>query len=212
MRNSSDPYSDGPFNLYNAVLQVLSKNARNWGVTVTLNQYINAARDVIKSNTTNPQTFVSGAKGYLGYLFNGKVYRLNNTLYKMKFPIPDKIPNVYIFQDYPGARDEVLRFMVDNGADGIIVEGLGSGNVNANVFKGVQYALSKNVIVIITSVVPHGGVFPIYGDVGGGEDLQKAGAIFSRFLRADKARILLLLALPAIGKNKKKLSEYFNLP
>lgn len=212
MRNSSDPHSDGPFNLCNAVTQVLSENAQNWGATVTLNQYINSARTVVKSNTTNPQTFVSGEKGYLGFIFNDKVYRLNNRLHKMKFPIPKKFPKVYIFQDYAGAGDEIIRFMTDSGADGIIIEGLGSGNVNENVFKGAQYALSKNVIVIVTTLVPHGGVFPIYGDEGGGATLKKSGAIFSTFLRADKARILLLLALPGIGKNKEKLSRYFNSP
>lgn len=212
MKNSSDPHPDGPANLYNAVIQVLSKNAQNWGVTVTLNQYINGAKNVVKSNTTNPQTFVSGEKGYLGFIFDDKVYRLNDTLYKLKFPIPKKIPKVYIFQDYAGAGDDIIRFMTDNNADGIVVEGLGSGNVNANVFKGIQYALNKGVIVIVTSTVPHGGVFPIYGDEGGGETLKSAGAILSTFLRADKARILLLLALPHIGKNKEKLSKYFNKP
>jgi len=212
MRNSSSPFSDGPFNLFTAIRQVVAKDTQNWGVTVTLNQYINSARDVVKTNTVNPQTFNSGMKGYLGYLFASDVYRVNDTLYQEKFPIPKKFPKIYIYQDYPGGGDDVLRFMADQGADAIVIEGLGSGNVNAQVFKGIQYALNKDVLIVVTTIVPEGGAFAVYGDVGGGADLIKHGALFSRHLRSEKARILLLLAMPYVGKDKEKLKYYLSQP
>lgn len=212
MRNSSSPYSDGPFNLRNAVIQILSNPPKNWGVTVSLNEYINAAREVVKTNTTNPQTFESGLKSYLGYIFEKNIYPINSVLYHNKFPIPKKFPKVFIFQDYAGATAQVLKFMADQTPDAIVVEGLGAGNVNSEVFEGIKYAIEKNIIVAITSVVPHGGVFPIYGDVGGGDSLKKAGVIFSIFLRADKTRILLLLAIANVGKDKEKLSHYLLNP
>lgn len=212
MRNASDPFSDGPFNLYNAVIQVLSDNAKDWGVTVSLNQYINAARNVIKTNTTNVQTFESGQAGILGYVYGNQVYRINNLIYEQKLPVPKNFPNVYIFQDFPGAKSDVIRFMADQNPAAIVIEALGAGNVNNDVFEGIKYAISKDVLIVITSVVPQGGVFAAYGDVGGGKSLEEAGALFSRYLRADKTRILLLLAIAEFGKNKEKLEKYLLKP
>ncbi|MBI5345591.1 MAG: asparaginase [Chlamydiae bacterium] len=212
MRSASDPYPDGPFNLLNSVYQVLSKNALDWGVTINMNQYILSSRDAEKTHTTNPQTFSSGEKGYLGYVFNGEVFRFNDRLYKQRFPVPEKMANVDIFFDYAGAGPEALKFMVDNGADGIVIESLGAGNVNSAVYEGIQYALKKNVIIVLTSSVPYGGVFPIYGDVGGGASLAKEGVIFSRHLRGPKARLLLMVAMANVGKDRNKLEAIFANP
>ncbi|MBN2478672.1 MAG: asparaginase [Parachlamydiales bacterium] len=212
MRAASDPYPDGPFNVYNAVCQVCSKNALNWGVTVTLNQYINSARDVEKINTTNPQAFTSGEKGYLGYIFNNKVFRINNRLYRQKFSLSKNLPKVDLYTDYSGARPEILRYIVDSGAEGIVIESLGSGNVNAELYDVIQYAIKKGVIIVITSIVPQGGVFPIYGTKGGGQTLEKLGVIFSNFVRGDKARILLMIAMSNVGKDIEKLSDIFKNP
>ena len=59
-RNASDWDTDGPRNLLNAVRQVTSEKARGMGVTITMNNYINAARDARKTHTSNVQTFTSG--------------------------------------------------------------------------------------------------------------------------------------------------------
>ena len=71
MNNAAAINPDGPANIVDAVTQVLSENARDWGVTVTLNHYVNSARHVRKTRTTNVQTFMSGDAGYLGYIAGG---------------------------------------------------------------------------------------------------------------------------------------------
>jgi len=119
MRNASDLSPDGPANLLNSVIQVCSQKARDWGVTVTLNQYINSARDVRKTQTTNVQTFSSGEKGYLGYICNGKVYRLNDRLYRQRFPLPQELPKVVLISTYAGADGSLVRYAVDSGAKGL---------------------------------------------------------------------------------------------
>ena len=53
MRDATDPSPDGPENILSAVIQVCSPNAKNWGVTLTMNQYIQSARAVQKTNTSN---------------------------------------------------------------------------------------------------------------------------------------------------------------
>lgn len=211
MKNASDPYSDGPSNILNAISQIIADPGYHFGVTVTLNQYINAAKDVIKTQTTNPQTFESGEKGYLGYIFEKEIYRFNIRPHDHKFPIPDTFPEVEIFMDFPGADGKWIRHAVDQKVDAIVVESVGAGNVSLEIYKAILYALQNNVIVVITTSAYYGSVYPIYGGEGGGVTLQKAGAILSSNLRASKARILLLLALPYVKKDKERLDKYFVL-
>lgn len=210
MRDASDLSSDGPANLRDAVIQAASKEGRNFGVTVTLNQYINSARNVRKTETTNVQTFNSGEKGYLGYISMGKIIRYNEKPKQMKLEIPDELPDVVLLTTYAGDEGKFVRCAVDNGAEGIVLEGVGAGNVNENVFEAIKYALDRNVIVMITTRVYNGAVYPIYGDLGGGEALQKAGAILAGDLTGPKTRLLLMLALPQLKKNKDFLKGYLD--
>jgi len=209
MRDASDVSPDGPANILNAVVQACSDNAESWGVTVTLNQYINSARDVRKTNSTNVQTFNSGEKGFLGYIAMGKVYRFHDRHDRRRFPLPDKLPKVVLLTTFAGDDGSLLRYAVDQGAAGVVVEGVGAGNVNAEVYKAVEYALKKGITVVLTTRVYHGGVFPIYGDQGGGETLEKAGVILGGDLTGPKARILLMLTLPQVKGEPARLREYF---
>jgi len=52
---------------------------------------------------------------------------------------------------------------------------------------------------------------PIYGDAGGGETLEREGAILAGDLPGPKARLLLMLALPRVGDDHSKLKEFFRL-
>lgn len=206
MRDASDLSPDGPANILNAVTQVCSDKAQDWGVTVTLNQYVNSARYVRKTNTTNVQTFNSGPHGYLGYIAMGKVYRYNDRPKNVKLTLPKKLPKVALLSAYAGSDGGFVRYAVDSGYKGIVIEGVGAGNVNAKVNQAIKYALSKDVAVVICSRVPHGSVMPIYGDEGGGEELQRIGAILSNDLYGPKARLLLMLALAQGGR----IDKYFS--
>ena len=106
MRPSTALSADGPINLYNAVLIAGSKEAVGKGVLVCLNDQINAARDVTKTNTSTADTFKSPELGVLGYIQGNRVafYRLparRHTL-NSEFDISgvDKLPNVEIAYGY----------------------------------------------------------------------------------------------------------------
>jgi len=210
MRDASDVSPDGPANILNAVVQACSDNAGNWGVTVTLNQYINSARDVRKTNSTNVQTFNSGEKGYLGYIAMGKVYRFHDRHDRQRFPLPETLPKVILLTTFAGDDGSLLRYAVDQGAAGVVIEGVGAGNVNAEVYKAIEYAIKKGIAVVLTTRVYHGGVFPIYGDQGGGETLEKAGVILGGDLTGPKARVLLMLTLSQVKGDPTRLRDYFN--
>jgi len=211
MRDASELSPDGPANLLDAVTQVCSDVAQDWGVTVTLNQYINAARNVVKTQTDNVQTFKSGAKGYLGYIAMGRVIHYNQRPERQHFPLQTSLPKVVIVADYAGSDGSLIRYAVDSGAEGIVIDAVGAGNVNKKMNKAIKYAIRKKVPVVITTRVYHGPVLPIYGDEGGGETLLKEGAILGGDLKAPKARILLMLALPHVGYDITKLKRIFSL-
>ncbi len=210
MRDASDVSPDGPANIPNAVIQACSDEAKDWGVTVTLNQYVNSARDVRKTQTSNVQTFNSGERGYLGYIAMGKVTKFNDRSQWQKFPLPDKLPDVVIVSDYAGSDGRLIRYAVNSGAEGLIVEAVGAGNVNKDMFEAIKYAIEKGIPVVITTSVYHGSVMPVYADQGGGALLKKEGAILGGDLTTAKARLLLMLALPYIKGDHKKLVEIFN--
>ena len=109
-----------------------------------------------------------------------------------------------MLKSYAGDDGRFIKYSVDTGAKGIVVEGVGAGNVNANVDEAINYALGKGIPVVITTRVYNGAVYPIYGDKGGGETLQKAGAILGGDLTGPKARLLLMLAL-----EKGNVGKYF---
>lgn len=209
MRDASDLSPDGPANIQNAVIQVCSEEAKNWGVTVTLNEYVNSAADVRKTQSTNVQTFNSGEKGYLGYISMGKVIPFHGPGRTIKLPLTEALPNVAIVSDYAGSDGSLLRYAVDNGAKGIVVDAVGAGNVNTEMYKAVQYALSKKIPVVATTRVFNGGVYPMYGDMGGGETMERAGVILGGDLHAPKARLLLMLAIPHYNGDSNKMRHLF---
>jgi L-asparaginase len=60
--------ADGPLNLVNAVRAAGHPGSRGRGVLVVMNDEINAARDVTKTNTYRVETFRSGDLGFLSTL------------------------------------------------------------------------------------------------------------------------------------------------
>ncbi len=213
MRDASSPDPDGPANLLNAVRQVLSEEGQGWGVTVSLNNYINAARYVRKMQTTNVQTFTSDEKGYLGYIFDGKVTRFNEAARRIRLPLegapPDELPDVPLLADYAGSDGRFIRHAVDSGAAGIVVQGVGAGNVNAASFAAIKHALDKGVPVVVTTRVLNGAVEPVYADPGGGKTLEEAGVILAGDLLTEKARLLLLVGLIRYGQDHDRLHALF---
>ncbi len=91
----------------------------------------------------------------------------------------------------------------------MVIEGVGSGNVNPDVAAAIKVALDKKIPVIITTRVEWGGVVPAYGDVGGGEYLQKMGAVLGGQIDTFKAHLLLMLALAQDDFSAEKLKSYF---
>jgi L-asparaginase len=210
MRNASDVSPDGPANILDAVTQVCSDKAAGWGVTVTMNQYINAAKSVRKVQTSNVQAFNSGEKGYLGYIAVGKVEKFNDRPAGIKLPIPKELPKVILIKTFAGDDGALVKFAADQDAKGIVIEGVGAGNVNPQVADAIKYALDKDVVVVLSTRVYNGDVLPVYGVKGGGASLVKQGVILGGNIPAAKDRLLLMLAIPQARGNHDQLQQWFD--
>ncbi len=195
-RNASESDFDGPHNLLNAVRIAVDQEAHGKGVMLAMNGQINAAREVTKTHTSSVETFKSGDYGFIGVVDNDRVVFARAPLRRQFVPLKTAtMPDVEIVAMYGGADGRLLRAAVDGGAQGIVVQALGWGNMNIPMFSAVKYALSKNIPVVIASRVPNGRVLPNYGFEGGGKTLVDAGAVMADDLSPQKSRILLMLLL-----------------
>ncbi|GLS45997.1 L-asparaginase [Methylobacterium brachythecii] len=208
-RNASDVDADGPRNLLNAARQILADGSIGAGVTVTLNHRINAAREVRKTHTSNVETFNSGDSGILGYVDEDRVVFSRKSLRRQTLPLPDRMPRVDLVSMYAGADGSQVRHAAESGAEAIVVEAYGWGNMNAEMHDAIADVIAKGVPVIVATKVYDGRALPVYGFKGGGNTLLKAGAVFAGDLTPDKARILTLVALPAT-KDRAALQKLFD--
>ncbi len=217
-RNASERDFDGPRNLVNAARICVSPDARGKGAMIALNDQINAAREVTKTNTSTPETFKSGDLGFLGVADEDRVVFYRAPLRRQHVPLrdvqgpdgkPAPLPRVDIVAMYGGADGALVRAALAAGAKGIVIQALGWGNVNVPLMQGIKEAIARGVPVVITSRVPNGRVLPHYGFEGGGKTLRDAGAVTGDDLSPVKARILLMLALQTT-RDQKELQRMFD--
>lgn len=120
---------------------------------------------------------------------------------------PDPVPvatlagtSVAIIAAFPGSGRELVDAAVAAGFDGLVIEGLGSGNMGEEMGKGVADALDAGIKVVVSTRVPEGPVALDYGGAGGGATLGSKGAVGSGLLRVGQARMMLIVAL-ATGRD-----------
>lgn len=210
-RNASSPDFDGPRNLLNAIRIATTPEARGKGVMIAMNNQINAARAATKTHTADVETFKSGDFGFLGEVWEDKVQFSRAPLRRQHIDIGSgEMPRVEILPMFGGANGDLLRYAVDQGAKGIVVQATGMGNMNVSMFEAVKYALGKNVPVVIATRVPNGRTMPVYGFQGGGKTTFDAGAVMAGDLNPQKARLLLMLLMHQGQHSKAELQAAFD--
>jgi len=196
MRPSTALSADGPINLYNAVLVAGSKEAAGKGVLVCLNDQINAARDVTKTNTSTADTFKSPELGVLGYIQGDRVafYRLparKHTL-NSEFDVSsvEKLPNVEIAYGFENVSRTTVDALAAAGVDGIVYAGVGDGNPSELTEQALADARAKGILIVRSARVGN-GIVARNNEVND----DKRDFVVSDTLNPQKARILLTIAL-----------------
>lgn len=196
MRPATAMSADGPMNIYDAVLVAGSKEARGRGVLVVMNDVINGARDVTKTNTSTTDTFRAPELGVLGYVQEGKPTFYKATVRKHTvqtvFDVSklEALPRVDIVYGYANNSRVMLDAAVQAGARGVVYAGVGNGSVYSELLPAIRDAVSKKVVVVRSSRVGNGAV------VRNGEaNDDELHTVAGDNLNPQKARVLLMLAL-----------------
>jgi L-asparaginase len=210
MKSSSELGFDGINNLVSSILVAKSPKSLNKGSLVVMNDQINAASEVTKTNTLTLDTFKSMDFGPLGIVDNMEVIFYRTVNYSKKHIDTKSLEtNVHLLKVASGMDSTVLNFLVNElHAKGIVLEALGRGNVPPMMLEGIKNALAKKIPVIICSRCPSGRVLDTYGYVGGGKNLTDLGCILAPSLNGQKARILLMIAL-SVSSDSKFLKTLF---
>jgi L-asparaginase len=203
MRPSTAISADGPINLYNAVILAGSKDAIGKGVLVSMNDEINAGRDVTKTNTATLNTFRTPELGLLGYMQDNKPHfyrqstRKNTAESEFDIMKLDALPRVDIVYGYANMDATALNAFVAAGAKGIVHAGVGDGSLATAVKPALVEARQQGVVIVRSSRVGNG----IVARNGEAND-DELDFVVSDTLNPQKARILLMLALTKTNDTK----------
>ena len=180
--------ADGPANLTSAVRTAADTNSRGRGTLVVMDDRVFAARDVTKTNSTRVETFQAPERGPLAIVDpEGLFYHSRSagrTTRQFDIGAVKALPRVDIIYSYPGADSVAIDAVVQAGAKGIIVAGVGRGDTTDEQKSALRRAVGRGVVVVSSTRTGSGRV-PI-----GSRDNLGSGD-----LNPQKARILLMLAL-----------------
>lgn len=207
MRNPSTLGYEGAANLLVGFRVAADPASRGRGVVVVLNDEINAAREVTKTDALRLHTFQTRGYGLLGVVdrdrvvYYRRVERRHTADSEFDLSGVKELPRVDVLLTYQGASGDMIRNAIDAGAAGIVIATAGAGAMSGTQGEGVRYAASKGVPVVITTRTGS-------GRIGGS---GRGNSIAGEDLAPIKARILLMVALTKtqdIEELRRIFSEY----
>jgi L-asparaginase len=203
--------TDTDINLLDAIRVAAAPGSRGKGALVVLNNEIQAAREVTKTNSFRLETFKSNEIGFLGYAdADGQVvyYRTPTRRFgeQSEFDVESitALPRVDITLAYAGVDGVVVRALMEAGCAGIVSAGLGNGGSAPGHMGALRAARAAGIPVVIATQAGNGRVAAMRKFV---ED----GLIVGDNLSPRKARILLMLALTRTrdaAQIQRMMSEY----
>jgi L-asparaginase len=213
-RPASAISADGPLNLLNAIRTAAARDARGKGVMIVMNDEINAAREVTKTNTYRVETFRAPELGFLGYVDADAVsfYRASTKRHtsRSEFDVSSitVLPKVDILYSYVEPNPAMVKALVESGDQGIVFAATGAGTLSSFEKKALEPILAlpaaSRPVLVRSSRTGNGRVI-------GREEYDAMGLIPADTLSPQKARILLMLALTRtrdLGDIKRIFTEY----
>ena len=191
--------SDGPLNLLNAIRVAADPVSRGKGVLVVMNEEINSARDVTKTNTYRLETFQSRELGILGYADPDRIvfYRAPTRKHTIQSQFDltqiNEFPKVSILYSHTGDDGNLAKAAVAAGAKGLVIAGTGAGHTQ-NARKILKELHDTTGVVVVRSA--RLGAGRVIRD----DNWQEPGFVAADNLSPQKARILLQLALTKTTK------------
>ena len=196
MRPATAVSADGPGNIYNGVAVAADPGAKGKGTLVVLNDEIHYARNVVKTSTTSVQTFQSINRGPAGVVHTGKIRWFEPMDRKVgkstgfQVDALDDLPRVDVIYAHANMSADLIEAAIRNGAQGLVIAGVGDGNMNAAALDALTRAAKDGVAVVRSTRLPSGVVLR-NNEINDDEK----GFIASGELNPAKSRVLLQLAL-----------------
>jgi L-asparaginase len=196
MRPATALSADGPLNFYNAVAVAANPESVGRGVLVVLNDWVHGAASLTKTSTTAVQTFMSPLSGLVGTVNYGKIeYNrgpVGRHTSKSEFSVNGvtALPRVDIIMAHENMDGALIDAAVASGAKGIVIAGVGNGNLTQSALAALAAQAKKGIICVRASRVAVGRV-----DRNVEVDDDKLGLVASQDKNPQKARVLLRLAL-----------------
>ena len=208
MRPTTALGTDAVTNILDCVRVAASPDSIGKGVLVVLNNEIQAAREVTKTDSYRVETFQTPHFGFLGYsdsdhkvVFYRSPTRQHTYQTEFNMDALEDLPRVDIVYAYAGGDGVALRALVEAGAEGIVLAGFGSGATPSDMQKAAEEAVKQGVFVVRAS---HAGT----GRVVSTPRNRRSGLIPSDNLSPKKARILLMCAL-TVSRDRQRIEEMF---
>ncbi|MBL8139721.1 MAG: asparaginase [Acidobacteria bacterium] len=202
MRNPSTLGYEGAANLLEGFRVAADPQSRGLGTLVVLNDEINSARDVTKTDALRLHTFQSRTVGVLGVVDADRVVYYRHPLKRrgarVEFDVQaiTTLPRVDIVMVYQDAPGDLIKAAVDAGARGLVVATAGAGATSGTQGDGLDYARSKQVLIVNGTRTGSGRIASRRGAAIPPAFAQRAATTVSaEDLAPVKARLLLMLAL-----------------
>ncbi|WP_040208326.1 asparaginase [Neobacillus jeddahensis] len=194
-RSPEELGSDVYINLRHAIYSACSSDLHNAGAVVVFNERIFAARYVKKEHASNIQGFNVFGFGYLGIIDNDCVHIFQKPIKKEYYEIKSPIPQVEIIKCYIGADGKFIKAAREAGVAGIVLEGVGRGQVAPNMMEEIEKSIDGGLKLVITTSAEEGAVYTTYDYEGSAYDLYRKGVILGSDNDSKKARIKLAVAM-----------------
>lgn len=194
-RSPEDLGSDVYINLRHAIYSACSLDLNDAGTVVVFNERIFAARYVKKEHASNIQGFNAFGFGYLGIIDNDVVQVFQKPIKRENYEIKKPIPTIEIIKCYIGADGKFIKAAREAGVQGIILEGVGRGQVAPKMMEEIERSIADGIKIVITTSAEEGAVYTTYDYEGSAYDLCNKGVILGSDNDSKKARIKLAVAM-----------------
>nr|WP_082808269.1 asparaginase [Shouchella tritolerans] len=189
--------SDAFINLRHAIYAACEPDLKNTGCVVVFNERIFAARYVKKEHASNLQGFNAFGFGYLGIIDNDVIFTYQKPVRREFYEIGDSsLKQIGIAKVYLGMSADMLEGMIAV-CDGMVVEGVGRGQVPPNLVATLERAVANKKPIIVTTASEEGKVYPTYDYKGSAHQLEQMGVILGSDYDSKKARIKAMVMLAA---------------
>ena len=208
MRPPSALGTDADLNLLDAIRLAAAPDAAGRGVLTILNNEIQSARDVTKSNAFRVDTFDSRDFGVLGYvdsdarvLFYRAVTRPHTSATPFDVRGKQELPRVDIVYSYAGADGVLVDALAVHRPGGMVLVGAGGGSYPAAFIEAGRRAVRTGIPVVLATRAWNGRVV-----ITPNKDAD--GFLVCDDLMPQKARILLMLAL-TVTQERQEIQDMF---